>query len=783
MKLFFLSLFSLIVLQTQAQKIPDENVFETQLINPYKDYPEYPKRDFKYTKADLEIRYQQEENLLQGMVTYTVEPLWKESEVVKLLALRMQIDDVRINNEPASYNLQDDTLIVQLNGARSATQFKLEIVYQTDVSYGLHKDRFGSVWTSNQPYSTANYLPGFIHPRNQMPFNVKFDIPASMEVASVGKWISQKSDETNGRKIVNWVSSKPIAITDFKFAIGPFQVDEIQFGIKKIRLYSYKSKLDTEQKNQLLTRAYEQLRRTENTFSREYPFESLNLIHVMDSRWETKSYAASYGYIFANQPHQDIQIDRIVIAQWFGVSKQINRWSDAHFDVLWQAWFQAKQFAEQTSSADNLSLFDEPFVSDYSWNNFVKNTQAFLLPENERWYHAFHKSAASILDRSTAVFQARDYNDVFYRVTGRLFDSLYTAPVQEVEQLNLNAAIVYDELKHSVSIQLSGDSIAQDKLPFDIEIVRQTAKGRPVKSVKVSSFEKPIVITGNEEVLNVLVNVPSVSFQINYDKPSTFWLQQLRTETSASLRLDAIKALSETEPDPDFQLMLSDMMKAETEPQVIAEMVHTYASLTKGATGTDQFFLDQFRVTNPLVKKAALDAFLNYPENEAMLFNAQQVVKVEKDTSLKMSALRVVQQHMDSAGFENYLIKQINAEKVFAFIPSLFKMLTFGEKVELTDSKRTMLMGFTKDSYPFEVRKEAMFLLIEFDLFVDSNDSTIFEWYSDFDPRIRFALLNKLHRFADEKQRRILENRLLDEYDFRIRDRLVELSRYKTVQN
>ncbi len=783
MKFFFTVLLALWSIPLFSMQTDSEQILESQLHNAYKDYPAYPNRDFKYTKAQVKLRYQEEMAILQGMLTYTVEPLWNEAKKLRLLALRMQIDDVRIDNEPASYSLQDDTLIIQLNGAKGLKQFNLEIIYQTDISYGLHKDRFGGIWTSSQPYATAHYLPGVIHPANQLMILAEFELPSNWDVAAPGKRLADSSTNQTGLKTVRWQTEKPIAITDFKFAMGLFEVDEVQFGIKKVRLFSYKNRLSSEKKNSLLTRAYEQLRRTENILNREYPFASFTMVHVQDSRWETKPYAASMGFVFANQPHEDIQIDRLVTAQWFGVFKQMTQWNDARFDVYWQAWFQARLLAENQIDAAQFQRFEEPFVSDYSWNHFIDFTQAFMQPENERWFFAFQKSASSILDKSNSALFARDYTDVLYRVSGRLFSNLEIEAKPLETSLPILVQFKYDELKKELSYQAIVDSAHSIDFPIYAELITITPKGRPVKKItfqKEGQFQRHL---SSEGIFNAYVNVLGEGlFTITYEKPKEFWVHQLRNEPNASQRLEALQEIQKDSLDTDFQLILGDVMKSEKEPSVLAEMISLYAKLTKGATGTDQFFLDQFRNEHPLIKKASLQAFDFFPENEPMYFNALQVLKAEKDTALKVTALKVLQKRMDSAAFEDLLIKQINGETQMAFLPRLFCMLENLESGDV-EKKRAIYTNFTKLSYPFSVRKSAIENYLELVDYNPENEAQLFDYFSDYDPRIRYAMTEILHRFTIDKQRRILENRLLDEYDFRIRDRLVELSRKKTAEN
>lgn len=783
MKFYFTVFLALCTIPLFSMQMDSEQVLETQLHNAYKDYPAYPNRDFTYTKAHVKLRYQEEKEILQGLVTYMVEPLWKEAKELRLLALHMQIDDVRINNEPTNYSLQDDTLIIQLNRAKALKQFSLEIIYQTDISYGLHKDLLGGIWTSNQPYATAHYLPGVIHPANQLLILAEFELPPKWDVAAPGKRLADSSTNQTGLKTVRWQTEKPIAITDFKFAMGLFEVDEVQFGIKKVRLFSYKNRLSSDKKNRLLTRAYEQLRRTENILDREYPYASFTMVHLQDSRWETKPYAASMGFVFANQPHEDIQIDRLVTAQWFGVYKQMTLWEDARFDVYWQAWFQARLWAENQIDASKIQRFEEPFVSDYSWNYFIDFAEAFMKPENERWFYAFQKSATSILDKSNSTLFARDYADVLYRVTGRLFNHLEIVDKPLETSVPIKVQFKYDESKKELSYRVIADSLHALNFPINAELITITAKGRPVKKItfqKEGHFQRHLSL---DDVFNAYVNVIGEdSFSITYEKPKAFWIHQLRNEPNSSQRFEALRELQKDSLDTDFQLILGDLMRTEKEPIVLAEMISLYAKLTKGATGTDQFFLDQFRNENPLIKKAALQAFDFFPENEPMYFNALQVLKAEKDTALKLTALKVLQKRMNSTAFEDLVIKQINSETQMVFLPRLFSML---ENLESSDKekKRAIYANFTKPSYPFSVRKSAIENYLELVDYNPDNDDQLFDFFSDNDPRIRYAMTEILHRFPIDKQRRILENRLLDEYDYRIRDRLIELSRKKTAEN
>lgn len=747
---------------------------ENQL-DSYIDYAAFPKRDFNFTKAKISYKYDQEKEVLLGKVVYSVEPLWSDVNTIKLLAFRMQIDEVRIDNELASYNLQNDTLFITLPKINHKDPFVLEVMYGTDLYYGLHKDRFGTIWTSNLPYSTAHYLPGFIHPRNRLITEVTFDVPKEYLVAAPGRLFKAEIQPNSDRRIVEWKTNEPISVTDFKFAIGKFELDDIQFGAKKIRLFTTQHLITKEEKAQIVSQAYNQIKRVENKLNQEYPFLSLSLVYLADSRWESKSYAASIGFLNHAQGSVNKQLERIVAAQWFGVLKQTEQWKTAEIDVDWQAWLQAS-FQKEDGLLGNEIESSDFLESPFDLSVYQDKVNRFLSDKNERWFTAFEESYSSLLGLNRSILAPREHIELLYRNSGRTFTGLEEVSKSPEIVHKTTVKVDYVEMQKKARITINQEKDFTDL--ESIEVILVTPKSRLVKKITLQSSLDSLLLDVPKDLKNVYVNFKNGTHSLEYQKPYFFWLNQFKDEKIAELRYEAVLEIRKDTSNPDLQLMVFDALKSESEPQIKAELIRWYADLTKGATGTDVYFLEQFRTDSEEIKLASLDAFRWFKGNEAIVLNVKSVIKNGVSLKIKQKALSVLNELLEPEEYKTYLLSYLKSVKTnHAILLALTQLRSsFAEQL---DSK--LWLNYTQMMYSYEVRSFAIQAFLE-QTTAEEHSNEFEEWLNDYDPRIRYNMLDFVQHFPKETQKTILNSRIVNEYDSRLREKAVLLLNQKDLE-
>jgi len=735
------------------------------------DYPSYPIMDAIFEKATVKLNFNEKSNLLQGSVLYTFTKIRNDVNQLRLHSFRSQINSISLNGASTNFTLHNDTLFIETGNLASGKESTLEIVYETDLAFGILQTPDRQYWTSSEPYATAHYLPGYIHPRNQIQIDTEFNLPTKYEVVAPGKLVSEIKNATNTRKTVHFSTNSKISITDFKFAFGNFKVDEVQYGIKKIRLFYQEKGLTDEEKQSLLNNAYAQLKSTEVFLNQEYPYSAFTCIVLPDTYWENKTYAASMGFVYSVLPDNEMQLFRTIIAQWFGVKRQAEQRMYSKNDFHWQAWVLARLLSQESSKHLSMISNSTKRVST-NWNEFAEIVNRFLLPENEFWFNVYKRSLTDVLGSNRSILLPSDYKEWLYVNSGLVFDSLNVAPMEK--SIVPESILVTADWDGKGSLQLSLETKYALEELLDLELIMIHGKSKTVKALAISNLKDIVRIKAPMTLSNIYVSSIKQTWKTEVIKPMEFWLYQLRNDKDASSRLSAAKALVSDTSNPDLQLIINDLLKSEKEPEVRAELLLLYASLTKGATGTEMMIMDQYNKGETVIKSAALKAFSFFPKNEQMISIAQSVLKSKKsDDELKSIALKTLVSIMPDSTLQLFLSdfvlsKYSNEAMSLEIMPIL---------VNKADSTmiRYVFPKMILNTNSFEVREQAIINYAKV-----KTDKAVFNkhiepLFSDEDPRIRYVILDFLFRFEKEKQSQLLENRYNNEYDFRVLQKVTSM--------
>ena len=768
--LLFIILHSFMLTNLVEEEIKPSYLSASE-IERVQDYPSYPIMDAIFEKAIVKLNVKEESNVIQGSVLYTFTKIRNEVNLLSLHSFKSQINSIRLDGASTPFTLHNDTLFIEIGNLESGKESSLEIVYETDLAFGLVQTTDQLYWTSSEPYATAHYLPGYIHPRNQMHIDTEFNLPSKFEVVAPGKLISDNQNADNTRKTVRFSTQSKISITDFKFAFGNFKVDEVQYGIKKIRLFYSKNGISTEEKQSLMNNAYAQLKSTEVFFNQEYPYSAFTCIVLPDTYWENKTYAATMGFVYSVLPDKEMQLFRTIIAQWFGVKRQAEQRKYANNDFHWQAWVLA-HFLSKDSSKQLTLIASEKAQFLSNWNEFAQIVNQFLLAENELWFNVYKKSLSDVLESNRTILLPSDYKEWLYVNSGLVFNSLNVAIHEKAMDLDTVRITADWDGKGSLQLYLETKYVLEELL--DLELVLIHGKNRTVKKLAISNPKDVIMVKAPMSLSNIYVNSVQPTWNVKLTKPMDFWLAQLRNEKVASSRLNAAKALIADTSNPDLQLIINDLLKSEKEPEVRSELILLYASLTKGATGTDMMIMDQYNKGEPAIKAAALKAFSFFPENEQMISIAQSVLKSTKsDSTFKSIALKTLASIMPDSTLQLFLSDFVLSNYTNEAL-SLEIMPILVNKAD-SSMLRYVFPKLITNRNSFAIREQALvnYAKIESNKSVFNQD--IEPLFSDEDPRIRYVILDFLFRFETEKQSQLLENRCNNEYDFRVLQKVTSL--------
>ncbi|MEP1138943.1 MAG: hypothetical protein ABJH44_01825, partial [Balneola sp.] len=681
---------------------------------------------------------------------------------VILHAAELEIDAVTFDGIEKEFLVSGDSLIIDLGDTLSMTsESDLAITWQGRSVYGIHKDRFGTLWSSLNPKALRHWLPVYDHPRVEFSVDAAITVPADMDVIFNGNMVSDQVTSAD-QKTVRWKVDTAIPSTGLNFAVGTFETAEAQSGINKVRVFGERGVMISQEVQEILAEAIRSKRALENALSFEYPWEALNVIVVEDNFWDEKQDAAGVIYIAKNRGALTTQLQRGLVAQWFGQYQRTESNSTQFeiFELVRKAGFSIADFeTKEIGNQDNL-------LSLSSWNElnlcceiaepFLKNT--------------IEQSLDKLIKEESGIVSNTFYTDYWYEQTGIPFPEIEVVEFEKTEQSVgdlpfYELELVYDEINSRAIARFKNISGAGE----DLQSLNMT----------VVTFDDNTTseITFTGELDSAMVALPATVEFIRFTSGSTevenihfgkfpvmFLLAQLRSENVEDRRL-AASLLSYHTENSDLQLALKDALNSETDAQTKANLMSTLSAFTSGATGTELLYMQEINNDSEAIQMAAIDALSNYKEDESIPGILQQKMEVTKSYDVFEAAQKSFLQVADLSRklSATKRLKQIDTTgaRSLSLLSEVISSDTTSQSQEIAEE----LLSF---EFPYSTRIGALNLLLKNIENPDYWGNKIVELSNDFDPRIRERVLRGLKYLSESDAENILDAVLLSEFDPRV---------------
>ncbi|HCT52814.1 MAG TPA: hypothetical protein DF712_10170 [Balneola sp.] len=726
------------------------------------DYEQNPKLTYDFNHLDLDMTIDPVNETVKGVATYSISAKIPAQTEVILHAAALEIDAVTFDGNEKEFLVSGDSLIIDLADTLSMTkESELAITWQGRSIYGTHKDRFGTLWSSLNPKSQRHWLPVYDHPRVAFSVDADITIPANLDVVFNGNLVSDQVTSTE-TKTASWKVDTAIPATGLNFAVGKFESSEAQSGINKVRVFGETGVVTGDEIQEILSEAIRSKRVLENELSFEYPWEALNVVILEDNFWDEKADAAGVIYLAKNRGALTTQLQRGLVAQWFGQYQRTENVTYQYevFELIRKSAFNISGF-ESKEIGNSDSLF-----SLSKWNELSRCCEI----EDPFLKNNIEQSLAGLIRKESGVVSGSFYKDHWYEQTGIPFHLIDFEADKEPETPD-NQKLVY-------GLDLEYDEINSTIIAYFTSV---SGSGEDLQSLNVTVFTfndsttSEVTFTGGRD--SAKIDVPATVENVRFSSGSTdiaeigfgrfpvmFLLAQLRSSNVEDRRL-AASLLSYHTDNPDLQLALKDALNAETDVQTKANLLSTLGAFTAGATGTEIQFMQEVNSDHEEIQIAALKALANYKEDENVPGVIQQkmertssdeVFKVAKTSFLevadlprKISATRRLIQ-IDTAGARSL---------------SLLKEIISTDTTTQSQQIAEELISF---EFPYSTRIGALDLLLEHVEDGDYWGSKIVELSSDFDPRIRSKVLEGLKFLSETDAENIAEAVLLSEFDLRV---------------
>ncbi len=731
------------------------------------DYPDFPVQPFDFERLTIEATLESEDGLVRGVLSYLVVPKVDDQLELVLQTQNSAIDIVTINEEDVEFEVLGDSLIINLEEAFAAgTQFELAITWQSNSNSGLYLDHEGNFWSSKNPLAHHHWFPVFDHPTNELTVEAHFVVPIGSEVMFNGE-LSGSQLQAGEKKRVSFVSETALPVTGLGFVLGDFIISEVTSGLTSIRLFASESEYPEEQRIELIREASQLKKDVERELSMEYPWEGLNIVILPDNYWEERTHGAGIIYLYERLGDLKAQLLRGVYAQWFGEYHRGHQ------------FFDTRSFGEElmrtalhSTVSEEQSFIDNPdsLLTISGWNAWQ---QSFEL-ENSIFQGVVVQSLGELLRERKGIVDFEDYAESWYTSTGMpYFDIRPTPIISDEEQMErtqelYEVDVLFDELSSELDFifelkEGSGEelhTLFYTEVGFQDTIAHEATFTGALDTVSItlSNSVEFISITGSENI-----------DQLVFDEfPLFFLLNQLRSE-NLSDRVFAAELISIHSENPDLQLALNDVMAFENDSEVKAALLNAMAQITSGASGTQQQFLDELNNSDLLIQHAAIEALINYPEDDMVASALRNKVLRAENQELFAKALEVYLE-VAEAGDIVMLAQRLQrvdttGAKVLEVIQASSTMDTTGTYIALTEE-------YASGTYPYATRKIALELLIDLDTNEENWLARLEEFSKDRDPRVRFSSLEATRWLSTSESFNLLTSIEREEWDARVLNRI-----------
>ncbi len=737
------------------------------------DFEQFPRLKVDLTHMDAEIRIT-DQGFIEGDVHYRGTMRQSRSDSITFHAVGMNIISVAVNGQNKQYRADDDRIVIMLNETLVRNQtVNIRIQYDTMPGFGVHMNSNGTIWTSLLPKTTRHWLPVIDHPRVAFTFEIAFTHPTGKTMIASGRRGSSELVSVD-EEMTAFSSTRRVPASALSWAVGEFreiQSTSAQAGgfpaferrsDPQIYIYNESESL----RPTILESAADAFQRVQRELGTDFPYRDLHIILLEEDYWETKNYGA--GVLFLKESGDDIeqQIQKGVLAQWMGSHIREEQWNDASAILFMQAHFANRLFdfdMKTDSESGPYSQFSGGTLS--AWQYFLQDADLGLFIDDALF------TLSELLSQSTRTLSWHDFASLIYEKTGQPYFTGFDLPEPEVrlasESYEYAARIVWEEGSGTAEIHF--EALGR---PID-ELV--TVRVTEVTFTDTRSHEVTFSGESDGMVLNISAGVENLILHIDYrdditlhvEKPYLFWVYQLRNDDNPKRRADAARGLSRYTENPDLQLALNDLLQFETDSEVVAEIVRSISRLTAGASGTDERFIQFTSAQQPAaVQLAATEALANFANNERVISRLRTIVIQTNNPDIRREAIYSLSEAATVDQFQGYVSDFVTRENVLSEVPLLLRLLAEkGGAEAAVDISST----FISTEFPFAIRHAVLDIILEFDQSPTNWNNRLPGLLTDNHPRIRYSAARALDRLNAQQRRQIVEQRIDDEFDARVR--------------
>lgn len=730
-------------------------------------YSAYPDLPYTIENLDLEMSLDPQQPMLISEGIYTLTSRHPELDKIVFNTAESQIENILINGEKAEFVISSDSLIITLNDTlTTGEKAELTIGWTTNSRYGINKDVYGNLWSSLNPKSRRYWIPLPDHPEVSFTLNTTFTIPTELSVISHGRKIRDELSSVD-QKSVQWNSEVSIPVSGLTFVLGNHETISARSGVKQVTLFANENALLPEVREGLLDIAVSTLKEFEQKLGVEFPYRSLNVVVLPDHQWEEVHSGAGVIYLYQDLGSLSTQLKRGMAAQWFGNHHRYLNATDNRIEFL-------KVLLAGSENTDQL-LNKDDLQSIHRWNIWEEGIDHI---DDTYLKEVIEGSLGDMVQEFEGVTGWDDYADMWYDRVGLYWESLPqprdTGTEEDGETENqpvYNVEYIYDELNGSLLLAFEAVGEPIETL-VSVEATAFSFTDTTQTEFTFTGAEDTVAVNLSSGIDYLTIDTPDhPDLTLKESKPFMFWIGQLRDRDPEN-RIQAAESLRSFSDNPDLQLALRDVMGQEQNEEAKAAMLETLSMITKDATGTEETFIGYVNSENVATQLSGLKALANYEGNESAAYTVRnKLIRTDVDTVFN-TALRSYVQIAPVSDLisltERFQGSGENDHKAMKTLRLVINNDTTGAALQIADR-------YALGTYPYDIRKEALELLIK--NVGDQNywTETLNAIKEDRDARIRYHALDAVQYLDDAAKEDLLSSMLNEELDPRVISRIRSL--------
>ncbi len=544
-----------------------------------------PSRKMDIQHLILDVRPDFRKRSIEGTATFTLAPIAKPLEELRLDAVDLQISEVSSTEQIRAWQNTDTHLVVSFSNPIPADRsIRLTVRYTATPERGLYfrTAEMGypatdeHLWTQGEPTESRHWFPAFDSPNEKFTSELICRVPEGMVALSNGRQVSSERDAATGLRVVRWLQDKPHVTYLIALVAGHLKSVEDKHGSIPLALFTPASQISA------APNTFKNTKDMMEFFEREigvpYPWDKYFQAAVSDYHWggmeNTTLTVLNEGTLhpdgFESLRSSDGLVAHELAHQWFGNLVTCKDWSHlwlnegfaTYYDALYQGHRHGREgllYAMYQNAGGVLSVpndkipivhrgFSDP-EEQFSFRSYPKGSWILHMLRNQLGEDLYRRCVRTYLERHKfGVVETQDLVKVIEELSGRSYDAFFDQYVYHAQQPDLSISYEWQEKEKLARIRV----VQQQPVTQDVLLFRIPAKLRFKGSFGVIDQEIQISQKAEDYYVPLAQAPESVRFdpdygllaKVTFPLPEKMLLAQLNESSDLIGRLLAIEQLT-----------------------------------------------------------------------------------------------------------------------------------------------------------------------------------------------------------------------------------------------